>query len=180
MHKCPDSIHKTLSCCQRPSCERFTPVEALPFFFFFPGAHDEVWRSFGRFLCPAQTQLFLSQPHLKCLNSDKRLLDGVQQSTDEVKKKRKKLASFSSFLYIHTHITENKPETQDETYFVFKALTYISPPSPPRSSPAQFTGSIFSLIKNSPSCSSKHFSQGCTITSQKFGGMKGGRINDLF
>lgn len=96
------------------------------------------------------------------------------------KKKRKKLASFSSFLYIHTHITENKPETQDETYFVFKALTYIFPPSPPRSSPAQFTGSIFSLIKNSPSCSSKHFSQGCTITSQKFGGMKGGRINDLF
>lgn len=128
MHKCPDSIHKTLSCCQRPSCERFTPMEALPF--FSPGVYGEVWHSFGRFLCPAQAQLFLSQPHLKCLNSDKRLLDGVQQSTDEVKEEKKTKKSWHHFhlFYIYTHITENKPDTQDETYFVFKALTYIFPP----------------------------------------------------
>lgn len=165
MHKCPDSIHKTLSCCQRPSCERFTPMEALPF--FSPGVYGEVWHSFGRFLCPAQAQLFLSQPHLKCLNSDKRLLDGVQQSTDEVKEEKKTKKSWHHFhlFYIYTHITENKPDTQEPT---FSPLPSCSPPAP-----AQFTGSIFSLIKNSPSCSSKHFSQGCTITSQKFGGMKG-------
>lgn len=53
MNKCPDSIHKTLSYCQWPSCERFmlSFAEARP----FRGVSGEkkltlIWQ----ILCPAQ------------------------------------------------------------------------------------------------------------------------------
>lgn len=153
---------KSLSYCQQAGCERFMLSCALPL-------PDWIWRSFGRFYAQTQIKLFVSFHIIsKRVNSDKLPLGGVQRSWGPITKKNKEREKKNTgkISIVFYNITENKPG--DETCSVFKALTYIFFSL---LSPAQFTGFIFSLIKNSPSCSSQQFSQGCRITSEKFGEM---------
>lgn len=113
--------------------------------------------------------LFLStsfQNVLTVINCRWVVFSVVGRRSQKTKKKKREKKNTGKISIVFYNITENKPG--DETCSVFKALTYIFFSL---LSPAQFTGFIFSLIKNSPSCSSQQFSQGCRITSEKFGEM---------
>jgi len=110
-------------------------------------------------LCPAHMQLLPSLPRLKCVSGDKLLLDNVPHSRGLMTwQNEKQLARFST-VFIHNWVL----------YIVMrdriKLTLYSSVLNAFFLSSAEFAGSIFSLIKNSPPRSSQQFSCGCRKSS---------------